>query len=340
LSESDEKLPGLHRLAAREAEKKSHAFTAAWSGQPAQKRREFLAEAWRQRLGNVKPYAIQTATKRGEQLLGKVTTEHWYLQGEGGIPLPAILLVPQTSMRHQVLVAFAQEGKAGLLKHRAALLAELSERMLICLVDLRGTGETSPEDERGRRSSATSLAASGLMLGETLTGAQLRDLRSVLAWLRKRPDVDASRLVVYGDSFAPPNAPEANVNVPLDAAQPNLAEPASAALALLAGLFEPDLAGVVARGGMFEYASIFGSPFIHIPFDAIVPGAATCGDLPLVAKTIAGRPLWLSEMVDGHNRRIAANEIDKRYGEALRPWHSGPAGAEPDDAELARWLSF
>jgi cephalosporin-C deacetylase-like acetyl esterase len=340
LTESDEKLAALHSLVADEARKKSIAFTAELAAQPAHKRREILANAWRQRLGHVEPYAISSAVKRGEQSLDHVRVEHWLLQGERDIRLPAILLVPDAKQRRRVLVAFAQEGKAGFLQHRTGLLADLASEMVICLVDVRGTGETSPGDDRGRRSGATSIAAGELMLGETLLGAQLRDLRSVLAWLRQRPEVDASRIVVYGDSFAPPNEPGANVKIPLDLPQPKLAEPASAALALLAGLFEPDLAGVVARGGLLEHASVFESPFIHIPFDAFVPGAAACGDLPLVAKTIAGRPLWISEIVDSHNRRVPLKQIGERYGEALQRGHGGPAGRASGDADLARWLSL
>jgi dienelactone hydrolase len=338
LTGSGETLPTLPSLAAREATKKSREFSAALADQPADRRRGILADAWRQRLGIVEPYAIRTAAKRGEQSLENMRAEQWLLQGENGIALPAILLVPKGDQRNQVLVAIAQQGKAGFLEHRAGLLAELADQMVICLVDLRGTGETSPGDDRGRGSAATSLAASELMLGETLLGAQLRDLRSVLAWLRKRPDVDTSRMVVYGDSFASPNAPEANVKAPLDVRQPKLTEPASAALALFAGLFEPELAGIVARGGLLEYASVFESPFIHLPFDAIVPGAATCGDLPLVARTIADRPLWLSEIVDGHNRRASTKAIDARYGAVLRRWQIPAASRDASDENLVRWL--
>ncbi|MEX2142431.1 MAG: acetylxylan esterase [Pirellulales bacterium] len=339
LTDAEERLPALLTLAAREAQKRTREFAATLSQQPAERLREVLANAWRQRLGNVDPYAIETAVKRGEQSLNKVRVEHWLLHGERGIPLPAILLVPGGNKRRPLLVAVAQEGKAGFLQHRAGLLAELGRKMVICLVDVRGMGETAAGDERGRRSAATSLAASELMLGETLLGSQVRDLRSVLAWLHKRPEVDAARTVVYGDSFAPVNASDATVKVPLDLPQPRLSEPGGAALALFAGLFEPELAGVVARGGLLEYGAVFEGPFIHLPFDGIVPGAAACGDLPLVAKTISDRPLWLSELVDSHNRRASSKAIDARYGEVLRRWHGPTVAGEPSDDEVARWLT-
>jgi hypothetical protein len=338
LTNADEALPALHTLAAHEAQTRSSKFVAALSQQPAERLREVLADAWRQRLGSVEPYAIETAVKRGEQSLDNVRTEHWILQGERGLPLPAILLVPVEEERLPLLVAVAHEGKAGFLQHRPGLLAKLAGQIVVCLVDVRGTGETAPGDDRGRRSASTSLAAGELMLGETLLGSQLRDLRSVLTWLRKRPEVDTSRIVVYGDSFAPVNPPDANVNVPLDLPQPQLAEPGGAALAIFAGLFEPKMAGVVARGGLMDYASVVESPFIHVPMDAIVPGGATCGDLPLVAKTIAERPLWVSELVDAHNRRVPAYEVEEQYGDVLRFGHNRAATGVVSDAQVAAWL--
>ena len=43
------------------------------------------------------------------------------------------------------------------------------------------------------------------MLGQTLVGSRLRDVRSVLRHLRTRADLDAGRVAVWGDSFAPAN---------------------------------------------------------------------------------------------------------------------------------------
>jgi hypothetical protein len=151
--------------------------------------------------------------------------------------------------------------------------------------------------------------ATELMLGQTTLGSQLRDLRSVLAWLREHKDVDGKRMMVWGVSFAPVNAKDAVVAVPLDAEQPRLAEPTGAVLALLAGLFEDDLVGVAACGGLTDYAALLKSPFIHVPFDAIVPGALTAGDLSEVAKALSGRVL-IDAPVDGHNHSIGNGEIE------------------------------
>ena len=87
-----------------------------------------------------------------------------------------------------------------------ALFMKLIGGVAVCLPDVRGTGETSPGGARDRQTEATSLSATELMLGGTLLGARLRDLRAVLAYLRTRADVDFARVALWGDSFAPVNS--------------------------------------------------------------------------------------------------------------------------------------
>ena len=50
----------------------------------------------------------------------------------------------------------------------------------VCLVDVRGTGETQPGTSAERGSSRTSVSQTNLILGQPLLGSQLRDLRTVV----------------------------------------------------------------------------------------------------------------------------------------------------------------
>ncbi len=85
-----------------------------------------------------------------------------------------------------VCVAVVHSGKEGIWRHRPDLLAS---GMAVCLPDLRGTGETRGGSDRNRTSGDTSRSSTEQMLGGTMLGARLRDLRSVLAYLRGRDDV-------------------------------------------------------------------------------------------------------------------------------------------------------
>jgi hypothetical protein len=145
------------------------------------------------------------------------------------------------------------------------------------------------------------------MLGQTLAGARLRDLRSVLCYLRERTDLDPARVALWGDSFAPVNPEGRRLEVPLDADRlPDQAEPLGGLLALLAALFEDSIQAVYAQGGLAGYASLLQSPFCYVPHDVVVPGALTAGDLCDVAAALAPRPLRLEGLVDGLNCRVPA----------------------------------
>src|SRR6185436_929348 len=136
------------------------------------------------------------------------------------------------------------------------------------LPDVRGTGETSPEGSRDRQTEATSLSATELMLGGTLLGARLRDLRSVFAWLRTRAEVDGARVALWGDSFAPVNP--AGFADPLigEERPPHQSEPLGVLLGLLGALFEDDVKAIVARGGFAGYQALLRDRFCYVPHDA------------------------------------------------------------------------
>ena len=168
------------------------------------------------------------------------------LQVGSEVAISILLLSPAAGgdARRPVVVAVAQEGHAAFLKHRTHAIAALLEGgATVCLADLRGTGDsTRTGDSRDRQSRSTDVSASFLMLGQPLLGQRLRDLRSVLAYIRTQPTVDPSRIALWGDSFAAPNPPGQRVDVPhgIDPF-PSHSEPMGGIVVLLCGLFEPDV---------------------------------------------------------------------------------------------------
>jgi len=287
-------------------------------GEAARRGRADLRKEWARLLGDVEPGADFRMTRHGNDSLGEASAQRLTLE-LGRITIPMILLVPSKGEKHPVVVAFGQEGKAGFLKHRAAEVAELLRGgATVCLVDLRGTGETRYGESVARTSGLTSLSATELMLGQTLPGLRLKDLRTVLNYLRARPDLDGSRIALWGDSFVPVNAADLRVEVPWDAPKlPDFAHPAGAMVALFGMLFEGDVKAAYARGGLESFASVLKSPFLYVPHDAVVPGALTAGDLPDVVEAVAPRAWRHDGAVDGLNRRV---------------------GAGPPDESPARWL--
>jgi hypothetical protein len=182
------------------------------------------------------------------------------------------------------------------------------------------------------------------MLGETLVGAQLRDLRSVLAWLRTRDELDSARVAVWGDSLAPVNKSDTNFVVPRDddAALPAQSEPLGGLLALLTGLYEDGVQAIYIRGGLAGFRSVLEGHVVLIPHDVIVPGVLTTGDLSDVAAVLAPRSLRLEGTVDGWNRRLGERQVRVAYQLAIDVYreHKAPTGIsiQEETASPARWL--
>jgi dienelactone hydrolase len=337
----------LHVLAAQLGTERG---TASRKGRPRlgqSEQRNRLRQDWARLLGDVVPKAepVMKGLPLDSQQLGRVTVERLHLGTEPGIVVPVLLLLPSRPKREQppVVVGVAQQGKQEFLRQRAEPIAELLEAgIAVCLPDLRGTGETSPGDSRDRRSAATSLSSSELMLGQSLLGGRVRDLRSVLLHLRKRGDLDGKRVALWGDSFAKVNPRDTNFQVPHTAGdRPPQSEPLGGLLALLGALFEDDVRAVYVHRGLGDFRSVLEGPFCYLPHDVAVPGALTIGDLCDVAVALTPRPVRLDGMVDGLNRVVSEEELGRRYEPARAAYGANSArdrlqlgGRLP----VARWL--
>jgi hypothetical protein len=238
----------------------------------------------------------------------------------------------------------AQGGKVGFLRHRAETIAGLlAGGAAVCLPDLRGLGETEPEGSRERWGAVTAQASTELMLGGTMVGARLRDLRSVLRYLRSRNDVDPGRIAIWGDSFSEPNPSDRRFPVPrhMDD-RPRCSEPLGGLLAFLTPLLEGGVAAVYVHGGLSDFHGVLTHQFVYVPPDAIVPGALKAGDLPDLAAALAPCPLRVDEPVDAYNRRLAPEATRAMYRPAAEAYAEAKAGDRlsfgPSRQPASSWL--
>jgi dienelactone hydrolase len=338
----------VHELAAELGAERAVAARQRLAELAPEVRRLRLRDNWARLLGAVEPTEPRV-TVQSPRRLGNASVERIILEVEPQISVPLLVLIPDRApgARLPVVVAFAQHGKRAFLNDRPAMIAELLQGgVAVCLPDLRGAGETRPAGDRGRTGSCTAVSATELMLGETLLGARLRDLRAVLRYVRGRPELDPARVGLWGDSFAPANPDGRRLDVPLDADKlPDQSEPLGGLLALFGALFEGDVRAVYARGGLSGYDALLHSPFCYVPHDAVVPGALTAGDLCDVAAALAPRPLRLAGLVDGQNRRVSTDRVAEIYSPAHAAYGSANVAARlaldadgNDSQPVARWL--
>lgn len=317
---------------------------------PPQERRETLCRELAAVLGKIEPgKPVMDGLAVGAlPLTNGGTASKVVLTVDGGIRLPLLLLVPKASgeVKPPVVIGVSQAGKQAFLQDRAETIAALLNKgIAVCLPDLRGTGETRGDSDRGPDGGDTSRSATEMMLGGTMIGSRLRDLRTVILAVRQREDIDAKRIGIWGDSFVEPNPLDATCEMPRRVdGRPRQAEPGGAFLAMLAGLYESDVRAFEAGGGLAEFQSVLRSPYVNVPHDAIVPGLLTVADLPDIAASLAPRPLRLSRCVDGWNRRLTAEEVQAAYPHAAQIYRVAQAAENfvveddaPDPAEAAAW---
>jgi len=338
-----------HELAAKLGAERTATARKLLEPQMPEDRRKQVRRDWAKLLGNVAPGKPQlNGESPTSEALGDVRVERLHLTTEPGIVVPTLLLLPPLvkGQRPPVVVCVSQHGKQEFLNQRSTEITDLLRAgIAVCLPDVRGTGESSTGDARDRRSSATATAAGKLMLGQSVLGGRVRDLRTLFVYLRTRSDIDAHKVALWGESFVPGNAPETDIKVPYTAARrPAQSEPLGGLLALLGGLYEDDVRAVLVRGGLSDYQSLLDSPFTYVPFDIVVPGVLTIGDLPDLAGAVAPRHLRIEGSVDGQNRRVPADRLTKVYAPTATTYkaagHAGRMLVEQKSApSVAEWFT-
>ena len=334
-------------IALRIADMRLAAAREARAGLPASQQLQRLRAALAEKLGDIEPNASADAHTAWTRSFNGFTVEAAALDTDPGISVPLLLIKPSgTSRRFPVTLALAQGGKEAFLSQRRTELAALLERgVAVCLADVRGTGEGERTKTRGPASAG--LAATELMLGRTALGAKLKDARSVLRYLRGRPDLDASRVAVWGDSFAAVNPDGVLLDQSLGQQRGpqtlHEADPAGGLLALLTALYEDDIRRVAAQGGLISYRSVLRDRFCYVPLDAIVPGVLESADIGDVVAALAPRAVALEGLVDGRNRNVSAADASQELRAALTAYKREPSRlmirGRADEPGLAAWIA-
>jgi len=350
----------VRQLMAEKADGALATVRRALGALPPDARRRVMCERWTRLLGETAPASEPRVEVRSTTALAGAAAERMFLEVESGVAVPLILLRPDAESRKRapVVIGVAQQGKDRFIRVRAVEITDLLDKgIAVCLPDVRGVGETSPGDERGRKGPAIAAHTDELMLGRHLLGLQLSDLRCVLQYLRTRPDLDASRLALWGDSFAPVNPPdfipprqEGDGLSPVDDGpagtdRPPVGEPLGLLLALLGALFEDHVRAVLGRHGIAAFASAFDGYYLNIPLDCVVPEMLLVGDVDDLAAGLAPKALRIEGLVDACNRPVGAELRTRWLRDTTRAYSAKPdhlhLAADPAPASdwLAGWLS-
>jgi dienelactone hydrolase len=164
----------------------------------------------------------------------------------------------------------------------------------VCVADIRGIGDLSPEFGRGSPNQARShqteedYAWASLILGRPLLGQRVSDILALVAGLGKHPALSGRRVVV--------------------AARGKLTAPAMFAAALAKDISELYLAG-----GLVSFRSIVDTENYDHSFANFVPNLLRHTDLPDVAASLAPRRVTLAGTVDGSGNAMETATVRGIY---------------------------
>ena len=299
---------------------------AVLAGLDANGRIAWLRREWTRRLGDVEPNRSPMASAPRIQKWEGMEAQAITLEVEPGIAVPLLFLKPPSNAaKRGVVVALSHAGKDGLWRgHHAEISELLRQGIAVCLPDLRGTGETAPDMRRGPSSAEVTEGATELMLGNSLLGARVKDVRTVLAYLRGRPDVDGARIALWGESEAAVNPQrlllDESPGWQIGPDSQHESDPLGGLLAVFTALYEDNLRGIATRRNLIGFASILDDAFAYVPGHVIVPDMLSAGDIADIAASLPAASTRFESPVDARNRLI-------------RP-------AEPQDrSALVRWLA-
>ncbi|MGH9327969.1 MAG: acetylxylan esterase [Terriglobia bacterium] len=325
----------LHEIAYKEGQDEVTAARAKLGGMPSEDRLKWLQAHWAEKLGNIDPSPHPTATIEWSKEMPNAYVEAISLEVEPRVVVPMLLLRPrpQRSGRSPVVVAISEGGKDLFLVKREAEIEELLKgNVAVCLPDVRGTGETSPNPTHDPNGDAIREHNAGiaLMLGDTILGERVKDLRTVLTYLESRQRVDGQRIGLWGDSFVPANTSHLLINeLPQWRIGPQIeqrAEPLGGLLALLGGLYEGSVRAVAVHSGLASYLSILDDNFAYTPADVVIPGILKVGDIADVAAALTPRPLLFKGLVDSQDQLVSDPGLRRQLEPVYEAYRGTSAG--------------
>lgn len=336
---------GLHEIASEMARQSLAEARAQRQQMSAEQSHEQLRSQLSRLLGDIDPVTGLQPKEQWNKTTGNVRAESFILETEPGILVPVFLLkpnTPTTASRLPVVIALAEGSKARFLWNRAPQLVTLLDKgFAVCIPDVRGIGETAPS----QYNRSATIALSYIYLGRTLLGSRLKDARSVLSYLRTRSDLDPSRIAVWGDSFAPVNNQPIWVDEledkPVSPQIEHFASPLGAHLALLMGLYEPDVKVVAAKGGLVSYLSILDSAINYVPPDMVVPKLLTVADLSDITGALGRKPVLLVQVVDGRDFVVSAERARAAFSATGQTQTGSKVAVEQnprDKMAVVNWL--
>jgi len=217
--------------------------------------------------------------------------EKFFYVSEPGIIIPAILARPTGVEKPPVLFRCHVDGK------KAALDATpvdeyLSQGVAVFAIGVRGTGETKADRRR--------ITNNSIVLGKPLVGRWVWDILCGVDVLAQREDLDATKIVLWGENIA-------------------------ALTALFATGLDERISGVVCDKLLASYRAVAS---FSLPAEVFIPQILNYADIPQIAALIAPRSLCIVNPVNGENEPLPDETLNIAFSRTRDIYELLKAGSE------------
>jgi cephalosporin-C deacetylase-like acetyl esterase len=242
--------------------------------------------------------ALQSACGAAEGLaetqLDGLAVEKVLLSSEPGIIVPVRVILPTNHPPHLPEVVYLRDRTGD--SDSPALFEDLARAgRMVAVADVRGFGETMSSrripdphvdyfDPRDGMDSDFAIASS--FLGQPLLGMRVHDARSVIDFVRARPDADPAHVTIAGRGWA-------------------------GVVALFAAASDPKVSSVAVEGIPLSFAEIAAAELYNQPVSLMLPGVLQDFDLPDVFASLAPRSLLVLNPQDAMTRKMGWEEASQ-----------------------------
>jgi pimeloyl-ACP methyl ester carboxylesterase len=237
----------------------------------------------RGRIGYRAPAVGLKPETRGGIRRGDVALEKLVFKTEPGIAVPAVRLQGAAAAK-PVVVYVSGAGKIGAARPEGPAEALARAGRVVVVPDLRGWGETAPEDKGGKQRLTGAdwrEAFLGFHINRPLLGQRVYDLLSIIGSLGEEVEV-------VGEGAAGP-------------------------VVLHAAFLDPRIRKVTLEGSVLSWNAVVGSPIGYGHLANVVPGALESYDLPDLAAALAPRPLEIRSPVTPSGAPVTPESLEEAY---------------------------
>jgi len=253
------------------------------------------------------------------------TAEHWTLEPEPGVIVPAVLLLPAEGKGKSKLPAVLvvdEDGKKSAFD-RGLVDALLSSGRVVLAIDCRGLGETArtvPSIEYGPGTPEYNLSNYGLFIGRPIMAQWTFDVCCATDFLASRTEVNPKRISIAGRGRA-------------------------ALAAVLAAAYDKRIRSVATEEMLATW--VFNEEFRDIGLAYFIPRILTLADMPQLIACLAPRSVILVNPVDGRRRRLSGDEAHglNSFARSVCVRHQSADNLQQVDAEtptawIQKWISM